>query len=379
MTLLGFCWFKEPNRNVHDPSDWDECLRRMQECRNYKDKFEDIKAYRQYEDEDFLEMQRDIEEVNKVLNRYNCELCQVKCHSEEYYVNHINGRKHKESIRKHECKKRKSEGSEKETQTKKRKTSSGESDTQNSNSSSSSSEQIDNENGACAKKRKYIHKKNSNEEEMCIKKVGDGYKCQYCEITLKYKKNIKPNLKTKKHLDASKHIMNTADESVHPDKSAKNNLDEFGFIRKKSNNENENEESEGTQTEEAEKKQKEGQHFWLEFNKPYKYKIAQRVNRSLFSCEYCRKNFISQGAYSRHCSSSQHLERKKLQLYGTRSVKRIMKRKEKMNTMIEQMAVCNEFSETKDRFTNSHSHMFLKSKEKYLFKDMKKCSRNTLV
>lgn len=44
VTLLGFCWFKEPNRNVHDPSECDECLRRMQVNRNYTDKYEDIKA-----------------------------------------------------------------------------------------------------------------------------------------------------------------------------------------------------------------------------------------------------------------------------------------------------------------------------------------------
>ena len=106
VALLGFCWYKQPNINVHDPSDCSECMRRMQLNRNYCDKLENIKEYRQGEDEEFLEMQKDIKEVEKVLNKYNCELCNVKCHTEEYFSNHLKGRKHKELK---DCKKRKTE------------------------------------------------------------------------------------------------------------------------------------------------------------------------------------------------------------------------------------------------------------------------------
>ena len=155
--------------------------------------------------------------------------------------------------------------------------------------------------------------------------------------------------------------MSTSDESVHPDPSAKNKLDKIGFVR------NTNEED-----------SKKGTHFWIEYNKPYKYRIAKRVNKSLFSCQYCLKQFISHGAYSRHCVSSDHLKRKKLKLYGTRRRQKIVKRKENMENIIEQMALCNEFSETKDQFTHSHSHMFVKSKEKYLFSDMKKMLKKHL-
>ena len=148
--------------------------------------------------------------------------------------------------------------------------------------------------------------------------------------------------------------MTCDDETVHPDDSSKNKIDELSFTRDK------------------EEESRKGSHFMMEFSKPVKYKIAQRINKCLFSCEHCLKTFISHGAYSRHCSSAQHIIKKKLKMYGTRKRQRMVKRKQAIQSMINSMAICNEFSDTKDRFPFSHAHMYLKSSEKYLFKDVKK-------
>ena len=116
--------------------------------------------------------------------------------------------------------------------------------------------------------------------------------------------------------------MSTTDESVHRDRSAKNNLQELGFVRDGGDDSEENRRA-------NEENRKKGNHFMIEFSKPVKYKIAQRVNKSLFSCEICLKTFITHGAYRRHCISSQHMQKKNLKMYGTRRKQKIVKGKEK--------------------------------------------------
>ena len=50
--------------------------------------------------------------------------------------------------------------------------------------------------------KKKKHKKTSDDDtyDIFIRKIDNGeYKCVYCDMTLKYKRNIKSHLKTKKN------------------------------------------------------------------------------------------------------------------------------------------------------------------------------------
>ena len=371
VALLGFCWYKQPNINVHDPSDCSECMKRMQLNRNYCDKLENIKEYRQGEDEEFLEMQKDIKEVEKVLNKYNCELCNVKCHTEGYFSNHLKGRKHKLKASEKEfkdCKKRKSEATDNATPQ----------SSQKKNENTGKRKGSETESSETKPKKK--NPSSDDDTHDCIRKLGIGeYKCVYCDLTLKYKRNINSHLKTKKHLNAKKHSLSTTDESIHPDRSARNNLQELSFVRDGGyhGGDDDSEENRREQKSEENENKKKGNHFMIEFSKPVKYKIAQRVKKCLFSCEVCLKTFITHGAYRRHCVTSQHIQKKKLKMYGTRKRQSIVKRKEKMQSLVDQLAASNEFSETRDMFPFSHTHLYLKSKDKFFFKDIKKLLKKT--
>ena len=345
------CWYKVPHKPVHDPNDCEVCIKRITENKKYSDPQENVLEYRSEKDEEYMDMLETIKKIEKLNNKYTCETCQVKCFTEEFYNNHVNGRKHKANVG------QKTTNNNNKTSAGKKRTATATATTNNDGDATPP---------PAKKPKKFSHVKTTDDEtyDQCIRKLDNGsFQCVYCDMNLKYKRNLKNHLKTKKHNDSKKHAMETRDESVQPDKTAQNRLDDITFVR---------------ETEEGDKKSKKGNHFWIEFNKPVKYKIAQRVNKSLFSCEHCLKNFITQGAYNRHCSSSEHLRKKKLKLYGTRSTQKIIKRKEKMEKIIKQMAVCNEFSETKDKFTNSHSHMFVNSNEAYLFQDMKKLLKRHL-
>ena len=100
LCLLGFCWYKNINKPVHDPSKCVECVHRMQENRNYSDPLENIQEYKQYNDHEFIQMNEDIEDVEKLLNKYTCKVCDIKCHNQEYFDNHLKGKKHRNNTNK---------------------------------------------------------------------------------------------------------------------------------------------------------------------------------------------------------------------------------------------------------------------------------------
>ena len=105
LTLLGFCWYKVPHKEVHNPSECDECVRRMGINKHYSDKLENILEYKQADDEEYMEMMETVSKIEKLNKKYECDLCNIKCHTEEYYQNHINGKKHKHNLEKSKSKK----------------------------------------------------------------------------------------------------------------------------------------------------------------------------------------------------------------------------------------------------------------------------------
>ena len=180
------------------------------------------------------------------------------------------------------------------------------------------------------------------------------YTCKICEINIRQKRNVKPHLKSKRHLDNTKHRVAMRDEAI----TGTGDLTEVGFTR---NTEN----------------PRPGCHCLILFKRPIKYKIARRLMKMACSCVLCLKAFRSSELYSRHLSSKAHKEKVKFEKakkklgvkeYFLRSVK-LRQNWEKSFNFIRKAAVCNEFGSS--RMKNSHAHMYCQTEEKYTFQKFK--------
>ena len=70
----------------------------MQETKNYSDPQENVLEYKSENDEEYMDMLETIKKIEKLNNKYTCKICQVKCFTEEFYQNYVNGRKHKANV-----------------------------------------------------------------------------------------------------------------------------------------------------------------------------------------------------------------------------------------------------------------------------------------
>ena len=59
-------------------------------------------------------------------------------------------------------------------------------------------------------------------------------------------------------------------------------------------------------------------------------------------------------------------------------LRRQRRRMRKLSSLFDKVAIGNEFTETKDRYPYSHSHMYVKTGDMYSFKDMKKLIKKYL-
>ena len=81
-------------------------------------------------------------------------------------------------------------------------------------------------------------------------------------MTIKQKRNVKPHLKSKRHLDTTKERVAMRDEAI----EGTGELNEVAFTKNTDN-------------------PRPGCHFLLRFNRPVKYKIARRVMKMACSCD----------------------------------------------------------------------------------------------
>ena len=199
-------------------------------------------------------------------------------------------------------------------------------------------------------------------------------------MTIAQKRNVKPHLKSKRHLANCKAQIAVPDEEA----AGSGNLNELGFVR-----------------ETPDKTARPGTHFLLEFNRPVKYKIARRLVRTVAACKVCLIRFRNQGILRRHKEGKQHKEMVRVKVAKKRLMNKkvaggdvthgqiiakiyerfpslkfksrlqILRRKLiKEQEFIDKAVICNEFGG--DLFKNSHCHMYLQTNQKYTFKQMKK-------
>ena len=120
-----------------------------------------------------------------------------------------------------------------------------------------------------------------------VKNANGVYACSVCDIEFKFKRNVKPHLKSKRHVQATKDAVAVTDERV----SGSDNLEEIGFARQKEGEEG---------------KSRPGTSFLVEVNRPVKYKIARRLMKTVSSCATCMKPFRDPAILSRHQRTPLH-------------------------------------------------------------------------
>ena len=71
----------------------------------------------------------------------------------------------------------------------------------------------------------------NNEFDACIDITNNVYTCKICEVTIKQKRNVKPHLKSKRHLQQTKERVAMRDEAI----TGTGELNEVGFTRNTEN------------------------------------------------------------------------------------------------------------------------------------------------
>ena len=223
---------------------------------------------------------------------------------------------------------------------------------------------------------------------------------------MKFQRNVNSHLKTKRHQRNKKERMVTSDETVEIESGQSrdsNNLEEMGFVR------------------DVGEKGRPGVHFLVTTEKPVKYKVAKRMCRFMYSCQLCCQYFRSVGLLRRHREGKEHVKnyrnlkrhqrmrkkflKKKIQVIEKKYHKEVFNGQEqtefthgdimqkiffrhphltwlnvlqnkrqrfkKQKEKISKFAACNEFTDEHE-FVHSHSHLYVETKEKMLFKDFKK-------
>ena len=374
--LLGYCWFGNKNMMPHQVDDCTRCNQRIQYINENKSltEWDDFALYDETKDPEYMAYLEREKAVNTAYatGRFSCIPCNKHNLSKEYYEKHLTGRAHKVKMR--EMSNDKGGKKNVPTESKKRKIDSG------ANPISSKKVKI----GTPVSSKSPTASNDSEFGDSVTKNADGTYTCSVCEVQLKFKRNVKPHLKSKRHLQQAKDMVATDDERV---RSA-DNLDEIGFARQK-----EGEES----------KSRPGTNFLLQFHRPCKYKIGRRLFKTVSSCALCMKAFRSPEILGRHQKSLEHRRnilraRAKRRLWAKpvaggprthgelieaiyqrhpdlfrKSCRIMRKRRERLRKeqgFITKAAICNEFGSRLRK--NSHCHMFAQTQEKYTFQVFKK-------
>ena len=88
------------NIPIHDPNTCDECKIRFADEKKKDKSMYDPLIYQAELDEEYLEIKSVLEKLEELTkkekDKYYCECCDVRCFSEDFYANHMKGRKHKQ-------------------------------------------------------------------------------------------------------------------------------------------------------------------------------------------------------------------------------------------------------------------------------------------
>ena len=313
---------------------------------------------------------------------YRCDTCNISMWSEDYWQRHVNGRKHQNKVK----------------------------------ASTKGKQPVSTPSGAPAarpaqptKKRRTTDTDPSSEPTAKKAKTKTTTITQpderYCEVCDTYVKKAKHNWS--RHIKCRKHRTHLRDSWTTPDEAeADPDVDpvvEAGFAV-------------------AGADARPGRHFLIEFDTPIKYKLARQVSRRMFSCIDCGIRFRNPSHLQRHMQSNVELHRhlrgeqetldqeimtirlraQQLTLGATDedailipdeegdvsdippiSMDQCVDDFEKLNVLrylireelllqksfIDKIAMCDEF--TAAALPHSHSHVYLVTTEKHLFKEIK--------
>ena len=102
--VVCYCWIKNINIDIHNPNNCQECTKRYNEQKETDTKMFDPGYYREEDDEEYQEVIKLHQKLDQMTedekNKWTCKICDVKCYSEEYYENHLKGKKHREKMKK---------------------------------------------------------------------------------------------------------------------------------------------------------------------------------------------------------------------------------------------------------------------------------------
>ena len=365
---------------------------------------DDLFFYKPEEDPeylDYLERQKALSSSG-ASDRYNCLPCGKVNLSKEYFDMHLIGKAHK--LKMAECKSKSTDTSSGSKNSKSADTLGGTKNSKSADTSAGSNNKnykpTKTSSDSTCKSRNVLTADASNETsadvsseasvprsrprstfaefDSCIAYSDVIYSCKICEIEIKQKRNVKPHMKSKRHIQQAKEVVTMRDESV----TGKGELNEVGFARDTAN-------------------PRPGCHFLLEFKRPIKYKLARLLMKMACSCSLCLKAFRSSELFSRLRSTQEHknklkLEKRKRRLWNkpvaggeithgqlieqiyerypgflSKNRPKLMKKKgEKQQSFINKAAICNEFGSS--RIKHSHSHMYCQTEEKFTFKKIRK-------
>ena len=321
--------------------------------------------------------------------QFYCEVCDLQMFTAAYFETHLKGRRHRENSGESDGAKKSWEGF-----FSKKKDNKGKNPPQISKGQKR--KKVDLPGKESATKQKRVEDTSSEESVPSVRPIvstqsdsdsfdgvvdfKDGvYTCTVCDLTIKQKRQVKPHLKSSRHQKNAKDRVGVDDERA----SGTGSLEEITFTRPTD-----------TSTSKA------GSHFLVEIHRPCKYKISKHLFHFTYTCSLCLVSCRSLGVHRRHLSSRAHKEMARVAKNKRRRMRKPVaggdlthgevmqkiferrpdlkwksrlslqrRRLEKKQSFLEKVAICNEFGS--DIFKNSHSHLYVQTKNKMTFKQFK--------
>ena len=320
--LAGCCFLRNKHIRPHLWNECDVCLKMREDVRSNPELLDvslnDWSVYNPLSDQTYQEHLDRVAVAERATSGFTCEPCGKKNLSKEYFDKHISGKAHKLKMKQMGAekkqlgtsvsnKKRKSDSSANTSSSKKSRFANIPDNTwgDSADSVQDVQETVEDTSNISASSSSSPARKvdASSTFDSCIKESDNkSFLCTICDLTIAQKRNVKPHLKSKRHLNNCKAQVAVPDE----DAAGSGNLNEVGFVR-----------------ETPDKTARPGTHFLLEFNRPVKYQIARRLLRTVSACNVCLLFFRNQGILRRHKEGKQHKEMVRIKL----SKKKLMNKK----------------------------------------------------
>lgn len=200
-------------------------------------------------------------------------------------------------------------------------------------------------------------------KEVAQKSSSTTYHCVHCDYSTRDKFNLDKHYKTKRH-------QKNAAGSLASPVDVFNSNDDPTVVR----------DSLG-EVSTSECTDRSGRNYFMTFNRPLKYTLGKKLLFRVCKCVYCKVRLNSVAALNRHNGTAKHKERvrtlkNRQRFYRLRVDKRIDKETkvlEKHKSFASVVVIGNEYSNVELPF--SHCHMFLQTKEKTQFDNVKKYIR----